>query len=119
MSAVSIAGLLVCAAAFLGTLTAIFLLGLRASALAKRARALSSHPTLIAFQSAQTVGEQLRGVAQKLNDSQGRIGRIGASIADIAASAALLGLSVDRVAFATLLFLRTFVPTLQGSMSDD
>lgn len=119
MSPASIAGLSVCAAAFLGTLTAIVVLGPRASALGRRARALGSHPTLIALRKAQSVGEQFQGVAQKLSDSQERVGRIGLRLADIAASAALLGLSVDRVAFATLLFLRTFVPTLQGSMADD
>lgn len=118
MSAAAIVGLSICAAALLGTLTAILVLALRASALAKRARALGAHPTLIALRRAKTVGEQLQDVTQKLSDSQERLGRIGASVADIAASAALLGLNVDRVAFATRLFLRTFLPMLSGSMAN-
>ena len=119
MSAAAIVGLSICAAATLGTLAAILMFGLRASALAKRASALGSHPTLVALQRAQKVSEQLQNVTQKLSDSRERFGRIGASLADIAASAALLELNVDRVAFATNLFLQTFVPTLVGSMADE
>jgi len=83
--------------------------GLRISALNKRARRLESHPTLAAARRFSSVAASLDGVGERFAIAGDRLARIGESSAQIASAGALLGLNVDRVAFATRLFLSTFV----------
>lgn len=118
MSVAALTGLSVCLAALVFVFIAAIWLGLRATRLAKRVHALESHPTLVVLRSAGNARDRLHGVGQEIAASRERLRRIGTSLAQIAASAALLDLSIDRVAFATRLFLQTFLPTLRGSMRD-
>lgn len=92
--------------------------GLRISALNKRARRLESHPTLAAGRRFSSVAARFSGVGERFAIAGDRLARIGESSAQIASAAAVLGLNVDRVAFATRLLLSTFMPAMAGVMAE-
>jgi hypothetical protein len=93
--------------------------GLRAAAVAKRARKLETHPTLVAARRMPEIIARLNAAKEGFAAASERGRGISENVAKILSSLAVLGLNVDRVAFATKLFLTTFVPTLAGSMGDD
>jgi hypothetical protein len=97
--------------------TGIPVLG-RLLVLRKRSKALQTHRTLIALRSAQRLSTTMQGMPARLDAISERSERIGEAVGALLASSAMLRLQVDRVSFATRLFLETFVPTLRGSMVD-
>lgn len=90
----------------------------RVAALRRRVNALQTHPTLLALKAAQAIQASLAGVPDEIAAIRARSLRIAGSMAELLSASALLQLSVDRVSFATTLLLKTFVPTLRGSMAD-
>jgi hypothetical protein len=90
----------------------------RMLALRKRSKALQTHRTLVALRSVQGLGTTMQGMPARLDGISARSERIAESVGALLASSAMLRLQVDRVSFATRLFLETFVPTLRGSMAD-
>ncbi len=111
---------------FLGMLAAAFVIVmvgavvlLRTALRTKRASdAIQAHPTVIALQSAQAIGDRLSGLGDQVAKIRIQAAHIMESAAQISAVAALLDLEVDRVSFATRLLLKTCIPTLRGSMAD-
>jgi hypothetical protein len=106
------------AAAVVIVLAAAIIL-LRTALRTKRASdAIQAHPTIVALKGAQAIGDQLRGLGDQVARIRVQGMHIAQSMAQISAAAALLDLEVDRVSFATRLLLKTFIPTLRGSMAD-
>jgi hypothetical protein len=114
----TIAGLAACLGAALFVLGGLIWVALRAVALVKRAKALEVHPSVRALNSLGNEAASLGVAASKLGAMQNRFDDIADHVAEIAAAAAMMNLSIDRVAFATRLLLQTFVPTLAGIVSD-
>ncbi|MBV8263430.1 MAG: hypothetical protein JOY87_06385 [Candidatus Eremiobacteraeota bacterium] len=118
MSPYAIAGLVMIASAILIVLVTGLIAAVRTLRLMRRAQALAKHPTLVAAQGFSAVQARLEVVRSKAEAIKARRATIAADIAELMESSAALRLQVDRVGFATVLLLQTFVPTLRGSMSD-
>jgi hypothetical protein len=87
--------------------------------LAKRAQTLASHPTVAALGRLPRIAERFKAVGPGVERARSNVAAAAESLAFFASSAARIGLNVDRGAFATKLFLSTFLPTLAGSMADE
>jgi len=119
MSVAAYVGLGACTLSLVLVAAFAIALFVRAKQVVKRAQTLQSHPTVAALRQAPLIGERLQAVGSGVEQARANIAATAESIAFIVSSAARIGLSVDRVAFATKLFLSTFLPTLAGSMADE
>jgi hypothetical protein len=119
MSIAAIAGLSACTAAAIAIAVFAIATALRATALARRARRLNAHPVLPTLQRLANESARFQTIFAGKSFLVERFRQIGADVAAIAAAGALMDLNVNRIAFATELLLRTFVPTLRGSMAGD
>jgi hypothetical protein len=98
-------------------LVAALLAASRVRRLLRRVAALERHPTLVAMRGFAGVQAKLDPLRSTVEAIRERSGQIGADIASIMESSAVLRLQVGRVSFATVLLLQTLVPTLRGSLS--
>ncbi len=87
-------------------------------AISRHSKALQQHPTLVALRSLEATKQRFTDLPAKIQEIRARCADIGQIMAELAATSTLLQLQVDRISFATELLLKTFVPTLRGSMSD-
>jgi hypothetical protein len=107
MSTPAIIGLSLLIAAIVFALLAALVLGSRAARIGKRASAIGQHPTLLALRQFQDQAAKLTGALSQLQGLGGRFAAIANKVVELSAAAGSLDLNIDRVAFATRLFLRT------------
>ena len=118
MSAYALAGLIMIAVSIIIVLATGLTAGMRMLRLLRRSQALAKHPTLVAARDFSAIQDRFDAIRASAETIKARREMIGADIAALMEASAALRLQVDRVGFATVLLLQTFVPTLRGSMSD-